>query len=103
MKRGEETERMQNKVRTEDWEGGSGEERREEKRRNKKGGLGNDRSYHRLQADVLSDAAVNLSETVCALRSGNKKRLPERLAGEKPDMFSHEEKFVTPNIYTYTT
>lgn len=87
---------MQNKVRTEDWEGGSGEERR-----NKKGGLGNDCSYHRLQADVLSDAAVNLSETVCARRSGNKKRLPERLAGEKPDMFSHEENYYK-EIFTHT-
>lgn len=42
----------------------------------KKRGLGNDCSNHRLQADVLSDTAVNLSVTVCALRSGNKKRLP---------------------------
>lgn len=32
---------------------------------NKTGGLGNDRWNHRLQADVLSDAAVNLSVTVC--------------------------------------
>lgn len=32
---------------------------------NKKGGLGNDCSNHRLQLDVLSGATVNLSVSVC--------------------------------------
>lgn len=43
---------------------------RKDRQKNKKMGLGNDCSNHRLQVDVLADAAVNLSG--CAHMSGHK-------------------------------
>lgn len=55
----------------------------------KKGGWGNDCSNHRLQVDVLSGAAVNLSVNLCVHRS-RRKPLKYWLQEGSHDMFTQK-------------